>query len=139
MEHKLTFVEYNEALKGNQLLGMKCGSCGAVMAQPRIACGKCNSADMSVINLKGSGSIQTFTMANVAPEGREAECPYFIVLVELTEGPWIMGNLSGIKPEEATMDIIGKRVTMERAVPYSDKYSAGDLVRPIFRLDESQA
>jgi len=135
MEHKLTFKDYNAALKQTRLLGLKCESCGNVMAQSRLGCGKCGSTDLSIIDLKGSGVIQSFTVMNVAPEGREAEVPYIIVLVELSEGPWIMGNLSGIAPADAAMDIIGKQVIMGKPVAVVDKYSGGEVAGPVFTIE----
>jgi uncharacterized OB-fold protein len=136
MEHKLKFKDYNEALKQNKLLGLKCKQCGQISANPRIACAKCGSTDLEIIELKGKGKIQTFTSIFVAPEGRESECPYVVTLVELEEGPWIMGNLLGIDPKEATLDIIGKKVKMSSTGVFSgDKYSAGDIARPLFSLE----
>ena len=132
MEYKLTFKDFSEALKSNKLLGLKCKECGAITVPPKMVCQQCASSDMEIVDLKGTGKIQTFTSINVAPEGREEECPYIIVLVELDEGPWIMGNLSGISPTEATMEIIGKRVNMGHKVFPGDKYSAGDGARPLF-------
>jgi uncharacterized OB-fold protein len=60
--------------------------------------------------------------------------PYTIVLVELEEGPWLMGNLD-IEPEKATMDIMGKRVKLSHQVFPGDKYSAGECARPLFILE----
>jgi uncharacterized OB-fold protein len=135
MEHKLTFKDYNEALKQNKLLGLKCKQCGAVTVPPKIVCGNCASADLDIVELSGKGKIQTFTTVFVPPEGRESECPYVIVLVELDEGPWIMGNLTGIDPNKVTMDIMGKKVNMGHAVFPGDRYSAGDEARPLFSLE----
>ncbi len=135
MEHKLIFKEYNEGLKQNKLLGLKCKECGIVTVPPKIACSKCTSTDLDVIELSGKGKVQTFTTVFVAPEGRESECPYTIVIVELDEGPWIMGNLTGIDPKTVTMDIMGKKVKMGHAVFPGDKYSAGDEARPLFSLE----
>jgi len=137
MEHKLTFKDYNAALKQAKLQGLKCESCGNVMTQPRLVCGKCGSTDLSVIDLKGSGVIQSFTVMNVPPEGREAEVPYIIVMVELSEGAWIMGNLSGIAPADATMNIIGKQVMMGKPVIVVDKYSGGEVAGPVFTMEAS--
>ena len=131
MEYKLTFQDYNEALKENKLLGLKCKACGAIIVPPKMVCRQCTSPDLEIAELKGTGKIQTFTNVYVASEGREDECPYTIVLVELDEGPWIMGNLD-IDPAEAGMEIIGKRVKMEHKVFPGDKYSAGDGARPLF-------
>ena len=137
MECKLTFKNYNEALKMNKLLGLKCQKCGAVMVPPKMVCRQCASPDLEAIELAGKGRIQTFTVCNVAPEGREDELPYIVVLVELDEGPWIMGNLTEIDPNAATMKLIGKRVKMKQAKVFSgDKYSAGDGAAPLFGLED---
>ncbi len=135
MEHKLNFKQYSEALKQNKLLGLKCKQCGNIIVPPKIACGNCASTELDIAELSGKGKIQTFTTVFVAPEGREGECPYVIVLVELDEGPWIMGNLTGVDPNKVTMEIMGKKVKMGHAVFPGDKYSAGDAARPLFSLE----
>jgi uncharacterized OB-fold protein len=136
MEYKLTFKDYNAALKENRLCGLKCESCGSVAAQPRLACGKCGSPHMELVDLHGTGIIQSFTVMNVAPEGREAEVPYIIVLVELSEGPWIMGNLSGIAPADANMGLIGRQVIMGKSTAVADKYSGGEVSGLVFALEQ---
>jgi uncharacterized OB-fold protein len=135
LEHKLDFKQYNEALRQNKLLGLKCKQCGTITVPPKIACGNCASTDLDIMELSGKGKIQTFTTVFVPPEGREGECPYVIVLVELDEGPWIMGNLTGIDPNNVTMDIMGKKVNMGHAVFPGDKYSAGEEARPLFSME----
>jgi len=137
MEYKLTYKEYSEALKQNKLLGLKCKSCGTVTVPPKMVCRSCAGPELEVLELKGTGKIQTFTTCNVAPEGREDEVPYIIMLVELDEGPWVMGNLIGVDPEKATMEsLMGKRVRMtETRVFHGDKYSAGEGASPTFVLE----
>ncbi len=134
MEYKLTSRKYSEALKENKLLGLKCKACGALTATPRRVGRGCNSPDLEVMQLKGTGKIQTFTTVFVAAEGREAECPYVIVLVKLDEGPWLMGNLGDVDPAKVTMDVIGKKVKMGTKVFPGDKYSAGEGAKPLFSL-----
>ena len=135
MEQKLIFKDYSAALKNNKLLGLKCNDCGAITVPPKMACWKCASPNMEVVELSGKGKIQTFTTINVAPEGRENEVPYTVALVELDEGPWIMGNIVEMEPSKITMDIIGKRVAMGHKVFCGDKYSAGDAARPLFSFE----
>jgi len=134
MEQKLIFKDYNEALKQNKLLGLKCQDCGAITVPPKMVCRQCASPDMEVVELKGSGKIRTFTTVFVASEGREDEIPYTIVMVELDDGPWIMGNLDGIDPAQASMELVGKKVKMGNKVFPGDKYSAGEGARPLFSL-----
>ena len=95
MEYKLPFTDYTAALKENRLLGMKC-KCGAISATPRMACKKCASTDLEIVPLKTEGKVVSFSTMFVAPEGREDECPYIVTIVELEEGPWIMGNITGV-------------------------------------------
>ena len=134
MEHKLIFRDYNEALKQNRLLGLKCKSCGAITVPPKMVCRQCTSPELDIVELKGNGKIRTFTTNNVAAEGREEEVPYTIVMVELEEGPWIMGNLDGTNPEATSMELIGKPVKMSHRVFAGDKYSAGEGACPVFNL-----
>ncbi len=136
MEHKLTFKEYNEALKEDRLLGLKCQECGTITMPPKITCSKCQGTQLEVVQLSGKGTVQTFTTIFVPPEGREAEAPYVVALVELDEGPWLMGNLGGVDPTKVTMDVIGKRVKLGHAIFPGDKFSAGELVRPLFSLED---
>jgi hypothetical protein len=135
MEAKLTFREYNENLRQGRLSGLKCNGCGELSAQPRVVCAKCGGQDLEAVELKGGGTIQTFTVNYVAAEGRESEAPYIVAIVQLDDGPWVMGNISGLKPEDANMDIIGRKVHMEGpAVFAGDRYSAGEVARPLFEL-----
>jgi uncharacterized OB-fold protein len=134
MEQKLYFNDYNEALKQNKILGLKCDTCGEITIPPKMVCRHCGSPDMQVVEVKSSGKIKTFTTVFVGSEGRESEVPYIIVVVELEEGPWIMGNLDGIDPKTASMELIGKKVKMGNKVFTGDKYSAGEGATPLFSL-----
>ena len=137
MEYKLTYKEYSEALKQNKLMGLKCKSCDTVTVPPKMVCRSCASPELEVLELKGAGRVRTFTTCNVAAEGRESEVPYIVLLVELDEGPWVMGNLIGVDPEKATMEtLMGKRVSMtETIIFHGDKYSAGEGASPTFVLE----
>jgi len=140
MSYRLTFKEFNNALKKDKLLGLKCHDCGQFTCPPKMACQECSSTNLDIVELSGTGKIVTFTVSYVASEGRETEVPYTIVMVELDEGPWIMGNLTNIDPNKVTMEIIGKRVKLgprSKVFP-GDAYSIGGkeaetgLARPTF-------
>lgn len=135
MEQKLYFKDYDAALRENKVLGLKCRACGAITVPPKMACRQCASSDMEAVEVKGEGKIRTFTTVYVGAEGRESEVPYVLVVVELEEGPWLMGNLEGVDPKEVTMEVIGKKVKMGHKVFPGDKYSAGEAARPVFTLE----
>lgn len=134
MEYKLPFRDYHKALLKNRLLGLKCNQCGGVTCPPQMSCSSCASYDLEITQLSGKGTITTFTTIVVAPEGRETEAPYIIVVVELEEGPWIMGNLTDMDPGRAGMDLIGKQVEAGCRVFPGDLYSDGPMARPAFRF-----
>ena len=69
MEQKLYFKDYNEALKQNKLLGLKCRACGAITIPPKMACRQCANPDMEIVEVKSSGKIKTFTTIFVGAEG----------------------------------------------------------------------
>ena len=132
MEYPLTFEQYNKALKKNTLLGLKCKQCGIITCPSQMRCPECSSLDLEVIELGGTGTIQTYTTIYITAENRENEVPYVIVLVKLEEGPWIMGNLYDIDPDKASIELIGKEVRMGNRVFPGDKYSNGNAARPVF-------
>ena len=132
VEYKLTFKDYAKALTKGKLLGLKCKGCDNVTVPPKMTCQECGGTDLDIVELSKRGKIVTFTVVNVAPEGRQNEVPYIISLVKLDEGPWIMGNLIGFDPARATMDLIDKEVKVGFRVFPGDKYSPGDQASPVF-------
>ena len=133
MEYKLTFSEYNKAIKENHLLGLKCHDCGTINVTPRITCRKCAGTFMEVVELTGRGMIKTFTVVYVASGARQEKSPPIVVLVELDEGPWIMGNLGGFDFHMASIELIGKRVKMGDNTP-KDSDSLKEESVPLFIL-----
>ncbi len=130
--YKLTHVQYFEALKENVLKGLKCLECGTITVPPKAACDECGGVDQEVVQLTGDGTIRTFTVIRVAPEGFQA--PYVVVLVQLREGPWLTGLLNGVDPEKATMELIGRKVKLGHKVVEHMRYTAGEGVVPDFSL-----
>lgn len=132
--YKLTHKEYFEALKEGRLMGLKCRVCGGYTAPPKVCCDVCGGTDSEVVQLSGKGEIKTFTVVRVAPEGLEA--PYIVAMAQLEEGPWIMGNIAGIDPGRAGMDLIGKKVVVGYRVLPPMNYTAGEGVTPVFKIAE---
>jgi hypothetical protein len=58
----------------------------------------------------GEGTIRTFTVIRVAPLGMKP--PYVVAMVQLDEGAYVTGNLVGITPDDASMDLIGKKIRL---------------------------
>lgn len=135
MEPKITVKEYLAALRENRLLGVKCKVCGFITAPPRLACRKCSGLDTELVELSGKGKIVTFTSVHVPPVNHRGRAPYLVVMVELDEGSWIMGNLSGADPANSSMELIGLRVTMKNPPPSGEKELEDPA--PLFCLDSN--
>jgi uncharacterized protein len=135
MGFMLSVKEYLAALEDNRLLGLKCRKCGFVTAPPRLACRKCGDYASEVVELSGRGKIATFTCVHVPTESRRGKTPYLVVLVELEEGPWIMGNLAGIDPSTATFDLMDRKVNMVKTPPCAGEKKE-EVPAPQFQLVE---
>jgi len=108
MEYKLTYNQFMQGLEQEKLLGLVCDGCGAATCPPLGVCRACGGQELRVAEMNGVGTLRTFTVVRVAPEGRTP--PYVVAMVELDEGPWVMGNLEGLPLDQSNMDIIGKKV-----------------------------
>jgi uncharacterized OB-fold protein len=135
MEYLLTSKKFAEALKEGKFLGLKCRQCGSYTVPPRKVCSECRSEDMEIVELSRRGKVKTFTVIHVAAEGYQA--PYIVALVELEEGPWVTTNIINIKPEEATMDIIGRQGRIDYKDIPADSYSGGERIALTFSLADS--
>ena len=134
MEYKVTFKTYQEGLAEGKLVGARCASCNEILFPPAAVCRACGQTDLVPTELKGEGAIRTFTVIRVAPEGRKP--PYVVAMAELDQGPWAMGNLVGINPEDADMTLIGKKVRLGSHIVKGDAYSGGDVRVITFTLKE---
>jgi uncharacterized OB-fold protein len=132
MDYTLTFEQYQQGLSNGKFLGLRCENCGTLTFPSQGVCRDCGGKDLKVTEMKGEGTIRTFTVIRVAPEGMKP--PYIVAMVELDEGAWAMGNLEDVNPDEADMSIIGRRVKLGSQVVGKDATSGEDRRVLIFTL-----
>jgi uncharacterized OB-fold protein len=116
MNPVISVKDYLAALRENRLLGLKCRQCGFITAPPRLSCRQCAAQDSELTELSGQGKIVTFTSIYVPTHNRQGKTPYLVVMVELAEGPWIMGNLHGVEAATAGLELIGRTVRMDNNI-----------------------
>ncbi|HIH98615.1 MAG TPA: Zn-ribbon domain-containing OB-fold protein [Thermoplasmata archaeon] len=135
IDYKLTFETYTKNLLGGRILGLKCNKCSNYIHPPRMICPKCYSTDLNIIEFNGTGEINTFTVVRVAPTWMEDIAPLIIAHIKLDEGGFILGHLSDIEADAASLDLIGKKVKMigGREVK-KDIISGVNGAIPIFQL-----
>ncbi len=127
----LTSKDYEDGLRQGKLLGLKCKDCGAVTCPPMIVCQRCGSINLEPTELSGKGELMTYTVIKIPPEGYEA--PYIVCLAKTDEGPWIVGRLD-YDAQKMSEEMLGKNVKIKGIFPYSDKYSGGEHVCPMFEI-----
>ncbi|MDH3365753.1 MAG: Zn-ribbon domain-containing OB-fold protein [Thermoplasmata archaeon] len=84
-----------------RMVGQKCKKCGSVNFPPKGVCKYCNeSSEFDEVNLSGKGTVHTFVLigAGGAPpefaEQEKAGGSYPVAIVELEEGPKIIGQIA---------------------------------------------
>lgn len=89
-----------------ELRFQRCGACGTWRHPPRYRCGACGSADWSWERSSGAGRVFSWTVTHQALDPAYAdELPYAVVVVELDEGPRLVGNLRGLAPSDLRLDL----------------------------------
>ena len=134
MEYPVTYQEYQENLSRGEFTGLECKKCGAILFPPMAVCRDCGGSELGTVSLSGEGRLRTFTVVRVAPEGREP--PYIVAMVELEEGPFVIGNLVDVDADETTMALMGQKVRLGSRLVQGDLYSAGDARTLTFSLVE---
>lgn len=104
------FVEFFNELMNGKLIGLKCLDCGEITCPPKSTCDSCGGRNLEKVELSRYGKVVSYTVTYVAPMGYEKEVPYVVALVELDEGPWIMGRLNVDAEVAERENLIGRRV-----------------------------
>ena len=108
-----------------RLVGHKCRKCGNVNFPPKGVCKYCSaSSDFEEVQLSGRGKVHTFTLigAGGAPpefaEQEKAGGSYPVTIVELEEGPKVIGQMADVNPKDVR---IGMPVRAEMRRIYSEE------------------
>lgn len=121
IKQPLLFKDYQEGLANGELLGVFCNKCNNFSFHTSVYCNHCGSTDLSAKPCDTMGVIRTFTVIRVAAEGQTA--PFIVALVLSNSGIHIMGNLEGIDPDSASMELIGKKVRISGKRLLPDRFS----------------
>ena len=79
----------------------QCGDCGAYRHPPRYYCPTCFSDRWHWEPVSGAGTVSSWVTTHYTVDrGWVDEVPYVNVVVQLEEGPRLLGALRGIDPEQ---------------------------------------
>ncbi len=80
-----------DGVKEHRLLLQTCGSCGTLRHPPVPMCGRCHATDRGVQEAQGTGHVHSWIISRHPSEPDDQA--RVVVLVELTEGLRLVGNL----------------------------------------------
>ncbi len=105
------------AIETGKLHVQRCSDCGNTQHPPRRFCAACGSTDVAFVPTTNHGVVYSWTTSHFTVDsGWVDDLPYATVVVELAEGPRIVGAFSGdpttlelgmpvtIRPEARTED-----------------------------------
>jgi uncharacterized OB-fold protein len=112
-------------LREHKLTAQHCNACGKFFTfPPQGSCPHCLSPDYDWVWLSGKGKVYSFvTYCRAWHPSYKDKVPYNVSLIDLDEGPRLISNVIGCKPEEV-------KIGMAVEVAYDDRE---DYTLPQFR------
>ena len=90
-----------DAAKRRELQIQRCTSCGKHVFYPRYSCPHCGARELNWVRASGRATVYSYTVARRPTHAAfAARVPYVIAIVELEEGPRMMGNVTGVDPDD---------------------------------------
>ncbi|MGZ8763860.1 MAG: Zn-ribbon domain-containing OB-fold protein [Acidimicrobiia bacterium] len=97
---------YARAAETGRLHLHRCSDCSTWRHPPRFRCAACGSSACTWEPVSGRGRVFTWTVTHRPIDPAFAsELPYAILVVELDEGPRVVGNLLGLEPSALALDL----------------------------------
>jgi uncharacterized OB-fold protein len=94
---------YAWAARGELRL-QRCSSCGVWRHPPRHRCASCGATATAWERVSGRGRVFSWTVTHQRLDPA-FEVPYAVVVVELEEGPRLVGNLRELSPDQLALDL----------------------------------
>jgi uncharacterized protein len=106
----------------HELRMQKCPDCGHIRYPASMFCSKCLSEKTEWIKLSGKGTVYTFGVTrHVYDKWYADKVPYIIAIIELAEGPHMMGQITGCRFEDVQIgmpvEIYFQDVNEDIAIP----------------------
>jgi len=103
-----------DAAAEGRLLIRRCPACSRYLGPATVLCDACHSSDLEWREASGRGALYSFVIEHqVRHAGFANEAPYNVIVVELEEGPRIVGTYAGANAD--LMVDMPLRVTFEKA------------------------
>ena len=104
-----------DAVRRHELLLPRCRACGQLHYRPRPFCPACRSRDLEWVRCTGRGRLHSYVINHRPAQEFAEEGPDITAVVELEEGPRLMGTMTGIGPDRRRL-----RVNMAVEIRFQD-------------------
>ena len=95
-----------DAAREHRLLLPRCNACSQFWFPPSQRCAHCLAADFTWVEATGRGRVYSFVVFHrVYHPAFEGDVPYVVAIVELDEGPRLLSNIVGMKPDDVRCDM----------------------------------
>ena len=99
-------AEYYAHCAAGELRFQRCTACATWRHPPRARCAACGSGEWEWALASGRGHVYSWTITHRPLDpGFADEVPYAVLVVEMEEGPRVVGNLRGSEPSELTLGL----------------------------------
>ena len=89
-----------------------CQKCGWADFHPATDCPRCHGG-IRQSALAGAGKIVTFTAIRYPPKGFESQAPYVVAIIDIENGPRVIGRVSNSADEVKIGDAVALRSSKE--------------------------
>ncbi len=95
---------YWDGCKRHELRIQCCTACGHHQFYPRLYCTECFSERVEWVTASGRAKVLSFTIVRrPVTQAFKDDLPYVVALVTLDEGPSMMTNIVGCRPEQVAI------------------------------------
>lgn len=88
-----------DAIRRHELMLPRCRACGQFLYYSKNFCPKCLSRDLEWVRCAGRGRVYSYVIHHRPTQGFADEVSEITAVVELEEGPRIMGPMTAIGPD----------------------------------------
>src|SRR5438876_12384543 len=88
-------------LKNGKIIGRKCMQCKRILVPPRMYCEQCYRPTDEWVEVKDTGSVNTFSISHVGTDARRLKTPILVAVVDIdgaSPGMGILHNLGEVEP-----------------------------------------
>ena len=112
VEVPISDYSFEQFLRSDRLMGVRCQSCRSLFVPPRILCFRCFGTDMKWEEMQGTGRLAGFTSITLGPpfmvaEGFDRTHPYCTGVVELTEKTRVVARIEGVLAQTPETIVVG--------------------------------